>query len=230
MSVKPASVEAPGVRRPMRPRVVRLVDIGLDPAFDASMSFVQATLQNINTGAASPIVEVEFVRSRDLRTVGMALTAEAHVLHVMAHGGAYGDDGPTFSSSDQRTSFSLGQLTDDAAGQGRGVRTSTVFADGCKTATGVWQRAFEHVLQGPITYIGTTSSIGWHEATVFGAMFYGVLYRNKGKGVDPAAASMAAARGAAQAYTDLLGKRCPYKAITLEPSAWARENVRPTNI
>jgi hypothetical protein len=228
MSVKPTPVEALSVRRPMRPRVVRLVDIGLDPAFDASMSFVQATLHNINAGAESPIVEVEFVRSRDLLTVGMAFTAPAHVLHVMAHGGAYGEGGPTFESSDQRTSYSLDQLADDVVELGRGIRTSTVFADGCRTATAVWQRAFEHVLQGPVTYIGTTSSIGWHEATVFGAMFYGVLYRNKGKGVDPAQAAMSAAQSAAEAYTDLLGKKCPYKALTLEPSLWARENVRPT--
>jgi hypothetical protein len=61
--------EVGSVRRPMRPRVVRLVDVGLDERFDASMSFVQATLRNINAGAASPIVEVEFVRSRDLLTV-----------------------------------------------------------------------------------------------------------------------------------------------------------------
>jgi hypothetical protein len=224
MFSKTAPAEALSVRRPMRPRVVRLVDIGLDPAFDASMSFVQATLRSFNAGVDSPIVEVEFVRSRDARTVGMAFTAPAHILHVMAHG-AYGEDGPTFSSSDQRTSFSLGQLTDDAVELGRGVRTSTVFADGCRTATAAWRRAFEHLLQGPITYIGTTSNIGWHEATVFGAMFYGVLYRNKGRGVDPAEAAMSAARTAAEAYADLLGKKCPYKAMTLEPSPWALANV-----
>ncbi len=218
MSSKPAPAEAPSVRRPMRPRVVRLVDIGLNPAFDASMSFVQATLHNINAGAASPIVEVEFVRSRDLLTVGMSFTAPAHVLHVMAHGGAYGEDGPTFESSDERTSYSLDRLAEDVVQMGRGIRTSTVFADGCRTATAPWQRAFEDVLQGPVTYIGTTSNIGWHEATVFGAMFYGVLYRNKGKGTDPAEAAMSAAHKAAEAYTDLLGKKCPYTATTLEPS------------
>src|SRR4051812_29672146 len=122
----------------MRPRVVRLVDISLDSAFDASMSFVQATLRNINAGADSPLVEVEFVRSRDLLTVGMAFTAPAGVLHVMAHG-ADGDDGPEFSSSDQRTTYSLGQLANQVGKLERGIRTSTVFADGCKTATRVWQ-------------------------------------------------------------------------------------------
>ncbi len=112
---------------------------------------------------------------------------------------------------------------------GRGIRTNTVFADGCRTATVAWQRAFSDVLQGPITYIGTTASVGWHEATVFGAMFYGVLYRTKGKGVDPAEAALRAANAAADAYAEMLGKRCPYRASTLEPSRWAAENLRLTD-
>ena len=221
-----AIIESAGVRRPMRPRVVRLVDVGLDDRFDASMSFVQATLRNINAGADSPVVEVEFVRSRDLLTVGMAFTAPAAGLHVMAHGDH--SEVPTLWSSDQRTSYSFDQLAEHVVDLGRGIRTSTVFADGCKTATVAWQRAFSHVLQGPVTYIGTTASVGWHEGTVFGAMFYGVLYRNKGAGTDPAEAAMQAASAAADAYSDLLGKKCPYKAITLEPSRWAQENLQPT--
>jgi hypothetical protein len=228
MSAKTGSLAAATGGRPTRPRVVRLLDIGLDPAFDDSMSFVQATLRSINAGVDSPIVEVEFVRSRDLQTVGTAFTAAAHVLHVMAHGGAFEDGGPMFGSSDQRTWYSLDQLADHVVETGRGVQAPVVLADGCRTATAVWQRAVEHVLQGPVTYIGTTSNIGWHEATVFNAMFYGVLCRNKGRGVDPAGAALFATQKAAAAYTDLLGKKCPYRAITLEPSSWALENVRRT--
>ncbi len=221
-----APVDGSVVRRPMRPRVVRLVDLGLDDRFDASMSFIQATLRSINAGADSPIVEVEFVRSRDELTVGMAFTAPAAVLHVMAHGGQA--QGPTFSSDDERTQYTLDQLAQHVAQRGRGIRTSTVFADGCRTATAAWQRAFSDVLQGPITYIGTTASVGWHEATVFGAMFYGVLYRTKGKGIDPAEAALRAANAAADAYTEMLGKKCPYRVTTLEPSRWAAENLRLT--
>lgn len=225
MASKPIKDESV-VRRPMRPRVVRLVDIGLGDRFDASMSFVQATLRSINAGAASPIVEVEFVRSRDELTVGMAFTAPAAVLHVMAHGGQA--QGPTFSSDDGRTEFSLDQLAEHVADLGRGLRTSTVLADGCRTATPAWQRAISDVLQGPITYIGTTASVGWHEATVFGAMFYGALYRTKGRGVDPAESALRAAEAAAGAYAQLLDRKCPYRAVTLEPSRWAVENLRPT--
>jgi hypothetical protein len=217
-----AYIEVIGVRRPMRPKVVRLIDVGLDDRFDASMSFVQSTLRNINAGADSAIVEVEFVRSRDLLTVGMAFTAKVDVLHVMAHGDH--SEGPVFSSSDQQTSYSLDQLAGHVVRHGRGIQTGAVIADGCKTATTVWQRAFSDVLQGPITYIGTTANVGWHEGTVFGAMFYGVLYRNKRTGIGPVEAAMRAA----EAYSDLLGRKCPYKAIVLEPSRWARENLQPT--
>jgi hypothetical protein len=213
----------------MRPRVVRLVDVGLDEGFDASMSFVQATLRNINAGLSSPIAEVEFVRSRDVMTVGMAFTAPASVLHVMAHGDH--SETPTFWSSDEKTSFSLDQLAEQAAEMGRGLRTSTVFADGCKTGTGVWQRAFRNCLQGPVTYIGTSSAVGWHEGTVFSSMlFYGVLFRNKGAGVAPAEASAHAAEAAARAYSDMLGKKCPYRAVTLEPSRWARTHLGSSNL
>lgn len=120
---------------------------------------------------------------------------------------------------------SYDQLAEYAAKDGRGVRTSTVFADGCKTGTGVWQRAFRDCLQGPVTYIGTSAMVGWHEGTVFSAMFYGVLFRNKGVGVPPADASAYAAHAAARAYSDMLGKKCPYKAVTLEPSRWARAHL-----
>lgn len=207
----------------VRPRVVRLVDVGLDEAFDASMSFVQATLRNINAGANTPLAEVEFVRSRDVLTVGSAFTAPAAVLHVMAHGD--NSETPTFFSSDDKTEFSIEQLAVDAASTGRAVRTSTILADGCRTGTGAWQRAFRDCLQGPVTYIGTTADVGWHEGTVFASMFYGALFRNRGAGVGPADASAHAAAASAAAYTELLGKKCPYKAVTLQPSRWAKARL-----
>lgn len=78
-----------------------------------------------------------------------------------------------------------------------------------------------------MTYIGTSAAVGWHEGTVFASMFYGVLFRNKGAGVAPAEASAHAAEAAARAYSEMLGKKCPYKAVTLEPSRWARTHLRP---
>jgi hypothetical protein len=85
--------------------------------------------------------------------------------------------------------------------------------------------AFRDCLHGPVTYIGTSTSVGWHEGTVFPSMFYGVLFRNRGAGVAPAEASSRAAATAVAAYTGLLGKKCPYRAVTLEPSRWARQHL-----
>lgn len=62
------------------------------------------------------------------------------------------------------------------------------------------------------------------QGTVFASMFYGVLFRNKGAGTYPAAASLSAADAAARAYSDMLGTKCPYRAVTLEPSRWAKAN------
>jgi hypothetical protein len=209
----------------MRPRVVRLVDVGLDARYDASMSFVQATLRSINADYGDPIVDIEFVRARDEMTVAMALTAPAAVLHVMAHGDH--SEEPVFYSDDEKTVVSVDRLAQQAAEHGRGVRASTVFADGCSTGVGVWRRAVRDCLQGPVTYIGTTRAVGWHEGTVFASMFYGALFRDKGARILPAEASAHAADAATRAYSEMLGKKCPYKAVTLEPSRWARMHLRP---
>ena len=59
-------------------------------------------------------------------------------------------------------------------------------------------------------------------------MFYGVLCRTKGKGVDPAEAALRAANAAADAYADMFGGKCPYRATTLHPSRRAADILRPT--
>ncbi|MCW2639906.1 MAG: hypothetical protein JWP76_2212, partial [Dactylosporangium sp.] len=53
----------------MRRRRISLLDIGLDSNFDAAMSFIQSTLANINIHYGEPVVDIDFVRSRDPDTV-----------------------------------------------------------------------------------------------------------------------------------------------------------------
>jgi hypothetical protein len=204
----------------MRNRQVNLLDIGLDSSFDASMTFVQSTLRNINAGWDAPIVDIDFVRSRNLGTVLAAFTASCDVLHVMAHGDH--SDTPTFSSSDGATCISMEKLGELAADQGRGIATGAVLADGCKTGTGAWQKAVRDCLHGNVTYIGTSVQVGWHEGTVFCSAFYGALFRNKGKGMSAAEQAEDAAQRAIRAYTEVTDRRCPYKVTTLTPSRWAR--------
>jgi hypothetical protein len=159
----------------MKNRRVSLLDIGLDSDFDAAMSFVQATTQSINVDYHEPIVDIDFVRSRDPDTVLTAFTASCDVLHVMAHGDHA--DAPTFSSSDEKTHISLNDLGERAAERRRGISAGAILADGCKTATGIWQKAVRDCLQGDVTYIGTSAQVGWHESTVFCSAFYGALLR-----------------------------------------------------
>jgi hypothetical protein len=102
------------------------------------MTFVQSVLQNINAGFESPVVDIDFVRSRDPDTVPSAFTASCNVLHVMAHGDH--TETPMFISSDDRTTISLEDLGVAAAERNRGISTGAIFADGCKTAS---EQAFD---------------------------------------------------------------------------------------
>jgi hypothetical protein len=205
----------------MRRRRVGLLDIGLDSYFDKAMAFVQSTIENINVDYDEPVIDVDFVRSRDPDTVLTAFTASCDVLHVMAHGDH--SVSPTFSSSDEKTNISLEDLGERAADQGRGISAGAILADGCKTGTGVWQKAVRDCLQGEVTYIGTSALIGWHESTVFCSAFYGALFRNKGKGLSPAEQAEDAATRAQEAYVLLTDRSCPYKVMTLTPSRRARQ-------
>lgn len=207
----------------MRPRTVRLLDLGLHASFDASMTFAEAVMKSINAGhdESSAFANVELVRIRDVDTVAQSITAPAHVLHIIAHTGE--SETPAFFSDDGETTFALDELIDTA---GRGVSAGALIADACATATTRWQRAIRDYLYEPVTYIGTTASIGWHSATVFSSMFYGALFRNKGRDRTPQEAAMDAAERAISAYGALIDGKCPFRAVHLEPSRKALRRFR----
>ncbi|KGN41184.1 hypothetical protein [Knoellia aerolata] len=200
----------------MRNRTVTLVDLGLDAPFNASMQFVQATLDNLNEGGQHPIVDVNFVRSRDQETLWAALTTPSTVLHVMAHGDH--SDEPVFLSSDEKTEITLSYLAEHYTGLGTGVAAPIVIADGCKTGVGVWQRAIRDSLQDSILYIGTTKAVGWYEGTVFASAFYGSLLRRRGRGLSALDQGRDAVAKASDAFTTVTGRKCPYQGRVLSPS------------
>jgi hypothetical protein len=200
----------------VRNKQINLVDVGLEASFDASMTFVQSVLQNINAGYDNPVANIDFIRSRDLDTVLSAFTSTCHVLHVMAHGDA--TETPSFLSDDNSFTVSFEELGLVAAERGRGISAGAILADGCRTGTGAWQRAVRDCLQGEVTYIGTTANIGWHDSTVFCSTFYGALFRNRGKGLTPAQQARDAAERAVAAYATLTDRPCPFKVVTLGPS------------
>lgn len=207
----------------MKNRQISLVDLGLDNAFGASMAFVEAVIRNINVGFSDPVAEVSFVRTRDFRVITDSVLSKVHVLHVMAHGDHA--KGPTFSSSDDRTHFSLELLRDLVEATGDGINAYTVIADACSTGTGVWQRVIRDCLEHDICYIGTNRAITWHDSTVFCSAFYAALLRNKGKGKTPIEQAMDACQRAIAAYEQVTDKTCPFKAVELNPSRAARKYV-----
>jgi hypothetical protein len=207
----------------MKNRLITLVDLGLDSSFDASMTFVQGITSNINAGWNSPVIDVNFVRSRDHETAFSALTTPSTVLHVMAHGDH--SEEPSFLSTDGQTQVSLTALADWFLDRSWGISSGVVIADGCKTGIGKWQRAIRDCLQDDITYIGTSTVIGWYEATVFCSAFYGALIRNRGLGKSPAEQGWDAADRAIRAYETLTDARCPYKPVLLTPSRRALRSL-----
>ena len=208
----------------MRNRTVTLIDLGLDAGFDHSMAFVQATLSNVNAGHSKPIVDVNFIRTRDLTTIQEALRTPSTVLHVMAHGDH--SEVPAFVSSDGKTQVTLDALAGRMLDDGYGVASPIVIADGCKTGIGLWQRAIRNCLEGPITYVGTSAAVGWHDATVFCSAFYGALTRYKGAGVTAQDQGLDAAQRAAEAFTTLTDRKSPFKAVELLPSRAAVKAMR----
>ena len=104
----------------MRNRQITWLDIGLDDAFDASMTFVQSTIQSLNASWEEPIADVNFVRSRDPRVVAASMMAPTSVLHVMAHGEQA--DSPQFVSTDGRVKMDLAYLHQQSPMMGPGMR------------------------------------------------------------------------------------------------------------
>jgi len=130
----------------MRNRTVTLVDLGLDASFNASMQFIQATLDSINAGSDVPQVDVNFVRSRDSETIWGGITTPSTVLHVMAHGDH--SEEPVFVSNDEATEVSLRDLAEQFSGPGTGIAAPIVIADGCKTGVGAWRERFGTACRG----------------------------------------------------------------------------------
>lgn len=196
--------------------------MGLDDDFAASMSFVESTLRNMDVAYGDKVCDIDFVRSRDPYTVAAAFTAACDLLHVMAHSDHVVT--PTFSSTDGATHIEMSQLGVWAGSWlESGIATGAVLADGCKTGVGAWRKAVRDCLAGPITYIGTSAAVGWHEGAVFCSAFYGALFRNKGKGRNSAEQARDAAERAIRAYEMLTDRKCPYSIYELTPSRAAKQ-------
>lgn len=206
----------------MRPTHVRLIDLGFDSAFDASMSFAQSLIQSIGARAnGNPVAEIEFIRTRDPETVRSSLQAEATVIHIMAHGATDPDD-LGFWSDDEQTGLTLTELAEEFAADGAGIAAGVLFADCCSTAQGRFVRAIRDCIEGPVAYIGARRTVSWHESTTFASAFYGSLFKDRGKGLTPVERGLRAARRAVEGYEAIVDGPCPFVEKELAPSRRAR--------
>src|SRR5438067_2337998 len=99
---------------PVRPALIRLVDIGLHDDFTVSMSFAQSLIESMGARAEALPAQVEYIRTRDQPTIRWSLSAPAHVLHVMAHGMS-SPDAVEFLSDDEDVAVSLSSLAEKFA-------------------------------------------------------------------------------------------------------------------
>lgn len=206
----------------MRPARVRLIDLGFDSSFDASMSFAQSLIQATGTRTnGNPIAEIEFVRTRDPVTVRSSLQASATVVHLMAHGET-DPDHLGFWSDDNETGLTLTELAEEFAADGAGIAASVLFADCCSTAQGRFVRAVRDCIGGPVAYIGARRTVTWHESTTFASAFYGSFFKDRGKGLTPVERGMRAARRAVEGYEAIVEGPCPFVEKELAPSRRAR--------
>ncbi|MFK5634038.1 hypothetical protein [Ornithinimicrobium sp. LYQ103] len=77
-------------------------------------------------------------------------------------------------------------------------------------------------LECEVTYIASRRMVTEPECTLFAANFYGALLQRKGKGLDPADRTKAAAERAQKAYYEATGSVCPFRVETVTPSKAAR--------
>lgn len=212
----------------MRPAVVRILDIGVADNFDAAGSFARSVIDSLTWHRyrdqdnswvpwESPPAEVEFIRSRSWGVLANALASPATVLHLLAHGHTAPEQ-IGFWSDDGSSGIKLGDLADALDDAGESIQASVIYADCCSTATGRFVRAIRDCIGADTVYIGASRSVDWQECTLFGSLFYGSYFKDKGKGLDPVQRGSAAAARAIDGYQAAVAGACPFKASVLRPS------------
>jgi hypothetical protein len=204
----------------MKPQVIRLVDLGLSDDFLKSMTFAQSLLASLNVGQER--ADVEYIHLGSLNIAARAMTIPARLIHVMAHGvsNEYGQAG--FESDDDSLFFGLGDLARYLEVRGEGIEADGILADACGTAKERFLNSLPDCLERECTYIGTTRTIDWREATTFASILYGAMLSGTGHGkTGPDWVKVCADRSIA-AYEIAVNGPCPYTTTQLQPSERAR--------
>ena len=211
----------------MRPNRIRLVDLGMGSRFSRSFEHLSSTIESINAGyldpelpehEQSPVAEVELVRSRSEALIDQALASQALVVHLTSHGDISPDEGLVLFSDDEHSEYKLSDLPEWLQGWGTPITASGLILDACKTNTGIARGHLRQCITTPMTYVGTTRAVGWHDGAVWASGFYGALLRRKGAGLDPGERIVDACDRANQAFKLITGTKSPYRCDVLEPT------------
>lgn len=204
----------------MRPAVIRLVDLGLDPRFAASITLAQSVSSAIVAEDGDrPRVEVEVIRTRNRWTIVEALLGEADVIHVVSHGVAAAG-GAALVSEDNATRIDFDELAEECRQRGEGLGAPVILADACNTGRRSFLAAVGRCVTRDTAYVGARPQIGWIEGTAFASAFYSTYLRRRGRGVTPLDRGRDAARRAIAAYPGLLGTAdCPFALHDLQAAA-----------
>lgn len=206
----------------MRPRTIRIVDVGMTTDFTASSSFLDALVSTLTVQAGErPLAIPELVRSEHTGLLLAALQEPADVIHLVAHGSTDAAE-VTIGSDRTDKEWRLRDLAGLLQDTRKPIAAPCVFIDACDSTHSDFQRQVRDCISRDTTYIGCSAANTWFDSTTFSAALYPALLRNKGRGVDFGLRAAESAKSAMAAFEVLLHRRCPFNAKVLTPSRVAK--------
>jgi hypothetical protein len=212
----------------MRPRNIRIIDLGLTSDFANTSTFVYTLLGTLGTQyGSSPLVVAELVRTDQTERLIEALAGPADVVHIVSHGwrdqdGSGSRSAATLGSDLNDVSWTVAELATALHKRGQPIGANCVYIDACESFSREFRRAIRDCIGDTTTYVGCRGSNGWFDATTYASSFYPALLRNKASGTAFADRALEAGESAAHAFSHLVQRRCPFDVIQLVPTRQAR--------
>lgn len=203
---------------PRNTATIRLIDVGMDPAFTIFADTVELTIGSFLTRQGErPMAEVETVRTRDLGVGTAALLSDALVLHVTGHGSNRADE-VGWSSDDEQTFWGLEGIYECMAAQdNRGTVAPIILVDSCNAGMSRFATGIQWLLQKPCIYIASRRVVTWPESTAYSSAFYAALLTRYNGHTSAMERGYEAALAANRAYREVRQCESPFEVRRLEP-------------
>ena len=198
--------------------VTRLIDVGMQEDFTLSASAVDTAIRagSARTGNGRA-AEVEIVRTRSLAIGAAALSEDATIIHVMAHGSNQPDEVGWWSDDDD-TGWLLEDLYDHMEERDLGITAPVLISDSCNGGRARFTKGIQHLLYEPCLYIASPNVLSWSKAHAYAGCFYPAHTSLRTRISDPIERGEEAAERAADAYCRLMDvPDCPMTATRLDP-------------